>query len=458
MSGIVSLNSQNNLLQMFMYVKEFLQDLELEEQNTENVKNQILSIFSNNHPGFCAGIIQFLKTKERLQLIELLDVQLNPEILNYVDESIQKEICNALATHKLAGMLSRLKETETSEILENLSPEQLKALLPSFNHFFRKTVEKVLKYPEDTAGRIMDYKIISVPEEWNIGQIKNFIKTAQALPKNLNTIFLVNKNGYPTGQIALSDIARLDKTSNIHNKVEKIEVLFSFLSPVDEIIYAFHQYDLYCAPVIDENNILVGVISISTVLSLTHKQAEDNLMYSAGIESSDFHESFLTTSLNRMQWLAISATVAVGISLLMDKYVDPFLLAILTIVTSICGASGVQVVTIIVNALDNRELFELNLKSTVLKELSVAFINAIGFCITISGLLYFAKYEILTIVIFDASLIISLIFSSSVGIMLPFILFKFNMDPALGSGAMLNAITDTVSVITFIVISKIFVA
>lgn len=454
MSSSVSLNYQNNSIQILAYVKDLLLDLENEEQTSESVKQQLISIFTNNHPSICAWIITFLKSKERKELITLLDVQLNPEVLNFLDESIQKEVCNTLAGHKLAGMLSRLKETEASEILDNLTPEQLKTLLPSFNYFFRRTVEKVLNFPENSAGRIMDHKIISVPEEWNVGQIKNFIKTTKNLPKYLSTIFLVNKKGYPVGQISLADIVRLDKTSDLSNKSSKIDVIFSFLSPVSEIIYAFNQYDLYCAPVIDENEALIGVIHISTVLDLAQEEAEENLMYSAGITSSDFHESLLKSSWNRMRWLAIGAFIASLISVIMDTSIEPYLLATATIVTSISGSFGVQVVTIIVNALNNRELFELNLKRTIFKEFSVAFIVALGFATVLSICFYFLHYPIKTICILDLSLMISLVLSSLVGVILPFVLFKINMDPGLGSGAMLTSITDTLSIFTFIIISK----
>lgn len=455
MSGIVSLNSHNNLLQIIAFISELLKDLQTNKKSAENIKLTLVSIFTNNNPGFCAAILHILKPADRIKVVELLDTLLNPEILNYLDETIQKEICNTLANYKLAEMLSRLKESEASEILENLSPEQLKSLLPSFNHFFRKSIEKVLNYPEDTAGKIMDYNIVSVPEDWTISQIKNFIKTAKNLPKTLNTIFLINKSGSPTGQIALSSLMRLEKNSNLENKIEKIECIFSFLAPTHEIIYAFKQYNLYCAPVIDENQALVGMIDVSTILSLAQEQAEENFMYAAGIESSDFHENLLSTSYNRLQWLFVSACVAMFISCLMDRCVQPQLLAILTMITSICGSSGVQVVTIIINALDNKELFELNIKSTIIKELSVAFLNALCFCILISLYLkYIQHYHIIVILMFNSALIFSMIASSLVGILLPFILFKLNIDPAIGSGAMLNAITDTISVITFILIFK----
>lgn len=454
MSTIVSTNPQQNLMQILAYVKDLILDLESESETSESIKNQLISIFVNNHPGFCAWIIQFLKSKDRKILIEILETQFNPEILNFLDETIQKEICNALASHKLAEMLSKLKETEASEILDNLTTDQLKTLLPSFNYFFRKNVEKVLNFPDDSAGKIMDHKKISVPEEWNVGQIKNFIKTEKNIPKYLSTIFLVNKKGYPVGQISLADIIKLDKNSILDNKVSKIEVIFTFLTPINEVVYAFNQYDLYCAPVVDENNVLVGVINISTVLDLAQQAAEENLMYSAGIESSDFHQNFLTSSWNRIRWLTAGTFIATLLSTLMDSAIEPHLLATSTVITSTCGAFGVQVVTIIVNALNNKELLELNLKSTILKEICVAIVVSLVFASIGSMGFYFFNYPISTILVIDLSLIIGYILSATIGVLLPFTLYKLNLDPGLGSGAMLTSITDTLSIFTFIIISR----
>lgn len=420
-------------------------------------KEEILEIFNKLHSSSAALILQFLNTKQRKQILEFLDEEFNPEILNYLDETVQQEIINLLATNELAFMLTKLKESDATEILENLTKEQLKILLPSFNIKYRKSIEKVLNYPEDSAGKIMDHHIISVPEEWTVGQIKNFIRTAKTLPKNFNTIYLITKSGELSGKIELTDIIKLHKTFPIKNHKKPLEITFNVFSTFEELIFTFRTYKIHEAPILDDNNNLIGSISITTILEIMHEQAEENFLNAAGIDTSDFYQNIWQTSFSRLQWLIVTVLSSLAVALMNDNWIPKDGLGVyVTVIMATCGAAGIQVTTIIINALFSRELGSINLTKTTIKELTVAIINGIIFSILTSIALFTMKYKPSQIIRFNIVLISSLIISSIFGILLPLCMKKFGQDPNSGSSSILTSFTDSISVIMFIIISKIF--
>lgn len=419
--------------------------------------NELIHIFTTLHPSQSALIIQFLSNDERKQLLEILDDDFNPEILLYLNDYVKKEFLKIIESHELASMLTRLKESDTSEILDDLTDEQITALLNSFNPKYRKAIEKLLNYPEETAGRIMDYDDLSVPNDWTIGRARNLIKSRKDLSPKLSTVFLINEKGAICGQISLSDITRLDKSLPIKNYAKKIDVSFNIYDTYNDIIYAFRQYEIHSAPVLDEDNHLLGVIDITTILDLVYDQAEDNLFSSAGIESSDFYGNILQTSINRSRWLIFSTIGAVFTGTLVSKFVHKDLNGLLTTTMGISGSSSVQVATIIITSLLNKELGKINIKKTIIKELCVAFLNSLLLNVGTS-IIFIFMHPIKYILIYNLALTGALLFSSVIAILLPFIFYQKGEDPSSSSSAILNVITDTMSILTFSLITSLLIS
>jgi magnesium transporter len=423
-------------------------------------QEKIVDIFETLHPANAAAILQFLTSNAREQVVGILGQKFDPEILNYLDETVLENVLDLWAMHEIAQKLEKLEEQEVLKILEDLDTEERRAMLRALNPKLQLFLEEGLAYQENTAGRKMKHQVVAVPYEWTIVKVLTFLRTAINLPKDLNEIFVVDKNRKPIGSIELSSI--LQQKHNhliVKDIINPLEVIFSATDNIKNIIFAFKTYSMKCAPVVDKNEKLIGVIHITDIIDAMYQEIQDEFLHSGGLEESDFYSKILETSKARLKWLSFSMLGSIGVTILIDtfRYMiarNPVLVGMMTITTSISSVASVQVVTIIVRALVNRELNAINAKRIFFKEILVALINGI-----VLGLFFALLFRVgygsnqLSLLI-AISLVISMIYSAITGTIFPIILNKIGIDPALSAGAFLTCSMDALSTSTFFIIAK----
>lgn len=424
----------------------------------EYKKEDIEKIFNSLHPGDAAITLQFLSSSEREEVVLILGHKFDIEILSFLDESVRESILDRWGVQELAQKLEELEGQDALRILEELHKEERRALLRAIRPEIRFFLEEGLSYSEGSAGRLMEHQVVAIPQEWKIDQVRKFLASAGNLPEDILEIFVVDKNRYPIGCISLNQILKVDGKSIVSDIAREIEVVFSADADQRDVTFSFRQYSLLAAPVIDLEDRLIGVISVQTVLDIMHTEAQEDFLHSGGMAESDFYENWWGTSKARIRWLSMSIFASLGIAILISFFQDMIakkteLAVLITIVMSMSGNAGVQVVTVIVRALVNRELGQVNMGRAILKELVVGLINGIilgGFF----GLFFwykFADYKFGMLLTF--SLVASMLWTAIAGTFLPIIMNKFGSDPALSAGPFLGATIDAFSCVAFLAIA-----
>ncbi len=426
----------------------------------DNDQKKIIELFQTLHPANAASILQFLSPNAREEVIAVLGQHFDPEILSYLDESVLETVLDLWAVHEIAQKLERIEDQQdVLKILEDLDKEERRAMLRALNPELRVFLEEGLAYPESTAGRLMQHQVVAVPYEWTVSKVRTFLSTATNLPKDLDEIFIVNKARKPVAKIAIATLIREPGSKYLKDICEELEVVFKANETDKDIVFAFKKYFMKSAPVVDKQDKLIGVVQITDIIDMIYDDAQEEFFHSGGLEESDFYDNLLETTRARLKWLTFSIFGSVGVAILIDSFRNmiaqkPILVALMAITTSISSVASMQVVTIIIRALVNRELNVINIKRTILKEVLVSLINGLILGIFFGVIFGIKAMDYKLSIVMLVSLTVSMLLSAITGTLFPMAFNKLGIDPALSSGAFLTCTMDGFSALTFFMIAK----
>ena len=408
------------------------------------------------HASDLADLVEELHGPVRARLIDHLRPRLDPETLAHMDEVVLDVVLDAMEPAEVAAVITALDTDDAVDVIEDLPTKDQRQILEQLSPPDRAYLEEALTYPEDSAGRLMQREIVTVPETWTVGEtIDDMRRRADELPRDVYDVYIVDDDGKPVGVLPLSRLIRNQRD------VKVADIMSVDLHPVrvamdqEEVALMFHQYGLVSAAVIDAENRLAGVITADDVVHVVHEEAEEDLMHLGGVTEDDFYEAVLHTTRARFPWLLfnlltiIVASIAIG---LFDETIKQIVaLAILMpIVASMGGNAGTQTLTVAVRALAMKELTTTNSRRVVGKEIVVGGINGLLFAAVMGPIAWLWFGDVSIGAVIAAAMIINLIAAGFAGIATPIVLDRMKIDPAIASTVVLTGITDVVGFVAFL--------
>ena len=408
------------------------------------------------HPADIADLLEQIEEREREKLLTLWRGGLDGDVLSELEDSIREEIIAALAPKELAEAVRDLESDDVVDLVEYMDEEQQEAVLDVLEAPDRVVVERALSYPEDSAGRLMQVETVRAPKHWSVGETIDFLRAHQDdLPEHFYHVILVDPRMKPVGNVALGRLLG----SRREVKLTDIQEEMFRTIPVDqdegEVAYAFNQYHIISAPVVDADERLVGVITIDDAMIVLDEEHEEDILRLAGVGDGSLTDKVIETTKRRFPWLAVNLVTAILASLviaLFDEVIAGLvaLAVLMPIVASMGGNAGTQSLTVAVRAIATKDLTGSNVWRVIRREVLVGLINGVIFAIVmgIIGAVWFSA-PLLGVVI-GAAMVINLVIAGLAGTVIPVLLEKLGIDPALASGAFVTTVTDVVGFFAFL--------
>ena len=424
------------------------------DQKDQNKK--LFEYLKDLHNADIADIIQNLDEVKRLEFVNIIRDVFDPEILTYLNESIREEILDSLDIKKLATNASELDVDDAVDVVEDLEESDQEVFLSNISENERILIKEGLNYPEDSAGRLMQRKFVAVNEKWNVGNAIDYLRQeTDSLPEDFYDIFLINEKNEVKGIVPLGRLMSSNRNINLNNIKNKENRIINVFTDQEEVAYQFNKYAMVSAPVVDENNIIIGSITVDDVVDVIEEEREEDILKLGGVGQADIYNAVIDTTKSRFSWLLVNLLTAVIASIVIGFFQASIekvvaLAVLMPIVASMGGNAGTQTLTVSVRAIATKELTTSNALKIIIKETFVGGINGIIFAIII-GLLssYWFSDDLLGLVIAMA-MILNLIIAGFAGILIPITLNKFKIDPALASGVILTTITDVIGFLSFL--------
>ncbi|MEW2913701.1 magnesium transporter [Leisingera sp. JC11] len=433
--------------------KMVAQVLEAVEQGDQQALTELLE---DLHAADIADLLEQIDSDDRISLIRLYDREFDGEILSELDESIREEVIETLNPLVLADAVRELESDDVVDLLEDLEVPQQEAILDALEDADRVAVEQSLSYPENSAGRLMQREVVMAPEHWNVGQAIDFMRNSDDLPDQFYHVVLVDPRLHPIGNVTLGRIMGAKRHVTLTDLVEDTFQVIPADQDEEDVAYAFNQYHLISAPVVDDEGRLVGVITIDDAMIVLDEEHEEDILRLAGVgEESSLADRVIETTKRRFPWLAVNLVTAVLASLVIAQFEAAIaqivaLAVLMPIVASMGGNAGTQSLTVAVRAIATRDLTGSNVWRVIRREVLVGLVNGVIFAIVMGlvGLAWFGS-PMLGVVI-AVAMVVNLVVAGLAGTVIPVLLEKIGIDPALASGAFVTTVTDVVGFFAFL--------
>lgn len=422
---------------------------------------QVRSLVLELRPADLAELLELVRQDERHALVEMLGSDLNPETLHELDESVRDDVMEMLDPSVIASAVAEMDSDDAVYLLEDMDAHDQREILEQLPATDRAVLEKSLEYPEYSAGRLMQRELVAVPPFWDIGQTIDYLREAEQLPDEFYEIFVVDPGYKPVGTVPLSRIMRTKRPVKMSEVMEEEQTLIPVAMDQEDVALLFSKYDLISAAVVDEDERLVGVITVDDIVEVITEEATEDIRRLGGVGEEAISDTVIQTTRSRFSWLflnlltAILASAVIG---LFDGTISQMvaLAVLMPIVASMGGNAGTQTMTVAVRALATKDLVPFNASRIVTREVMVGFLNGIMFALLMGviGGVWFENPALGMII--AAAMIINLVAAGLAGILIPIGLDKLGVDPAVSSAVFLTTVTDVVGFFAFLGLAALF--
>ena len=408
------------------------------------------------HAADIADLVEQLPDDERDSFVRLYGAEFDGEVLSELDERLREDVVHAMEPAVLAEAVRVLETDDVVDLIEDLDDPQTEAVLDALDDDDRVVVEQSLSYPEESAGRLMQRELVVAPDHWNVGQTIDFLRAQDDLPEQFYHVILVDPRMRPTGYVTLGRLMGSAREVPMTAITEDSFRAIPVLQDEGEVAYAFNQYHLISAPVVDADERLVGVITIDDAMAILDEEHEEDILRLAGVaEESSLSDKIVETTKRRFPWLAVNLVTSILASLVIaqfDEVIAQFvaLAVLMPIVASMGGNAGTQSLTVAVRAIATKDLTSANLWRVIWREAAVGLVNGVIFAVVmgIVGVIWFGT-PLLGVVI-GVAMVVNLVIAGLAGVIVPVVLDRMDIDPALASGAFVTTVTDVVGFFAFL--------
>ena len=381
-------------------------------------------------------------------------------------EELSDDVRNGIITKMLpANVVDALEEMDTDDLAETLSslPETvLLDILDSMDAQDRLRAEQALSYGEETAGFIMNTDTITLRPDVTIDVVLRYIRLKGELPENTDTFYVVNRTDNLVGIVPVTRLLTADTSDKVSDVMDEESEAIPVNMPDDEVASLFERYNWLSAPVVDENNRLVGRITIDDVVDIIREDAEHSMMSMAGLDDDeDTFAPVMQSTKRRSVWLAVNLATALMAAMVSDLFEATLsalaVLAILnTIVPSMGGVAGNQTLTLVIRGMALGHVNANNSRWLISKEIAIGVLNGIIWAVLIASVIALWKQDYMLGVIIAFAMLVNMIAAALAGATLPMIMKRLKIDPALAGSVILTTITDVVGIFAFLGTATLF--
>ncbi|MEA2989898.1 MAG: magnesium transporter [Alphaproteobacteria bacterium] len=414
------------------------------------------------HEADLGALIEALAPELRARLIELMGREFDFTALTEVDDTVREEILDELPAQTVAEGVRELDSDDAVAILEDLPKDEQAEILQQLPTSERAALARSLDYPENSAGRLMQDEFIAVEPDWTVGRTIDYMRETPDLPDRFWEIYVVDKDRKLKGAVALDRLLRTERPVLVADLFEDDLRAVRATDDQEEVARMFERYDLVSAPVVDDSGRLVGVITFDDIVDVIEEEAEEDIKALGGVRGEEeLSDSVWTIAKGRFPWLFANLLTALLSSWVISMFEAALakmvaLAVLMPIVASMGGNAGTQTMTVAVRALATRELSNANAWRIIRRELMVGVLNGIAFAL-IMGAVAAAWFNVTDLGLVMALAMFTVLAAAALGgILIPLLLTRLGVDPAVSSGPFVTTITDVVGFLAFLGIASLW--
>lgn len=428
----------------------------------ENKRKEFEAIVDELQPYDIAQIYEVLPEKHRSRFLFFLNIDTLADLIQELDNEEQINILNRLGIEKSGQVLDMMDNDDLADLLEDLSPEKIATLLSGMKKEESKIVQDIMNYPPETAGRLMTNRFVWIRDYYSVRQAVDKLKSFAELAETINYLYVIDQDRRLVGVVSYRDLLMADLNEPIRDVMYERVISVRENTDQEEVAKLIERYDFLAIPVVNEDHLLMGIITVDDIIDVFIQEANEDIeKLSASGKLIDFETKSFVAAYRRLPWLILLLFIGVISGSIISSYEETLdkvvaLAFFMPMISGMTGNTGTQSLAVVVRGLASYDIDRKVITRLVLRELSVGImIGAIcGILISIIALVWQGNLVLGLVV--GSSLLLSLIIGTLAGTIIPIILYRLNIDPAIASGPLITTLNDIFSLVVYFGIATAF--
>jgi magnesium transporter len=434
----------------------------LSEALESGMTQRVAALMSDLNPAEIARLIESLPPTRRDIVWNLVDEEDDGEVLAELNDEVRTRLMEGMDTAEVLTATEGMELDDLADVVADLPESVTQQVISSLNRRDRERLESVLAYPEDSAGGLMNPNTIAVRPNVTLEVVLRYLRALGQLPEHTYSLFVVDRNDKYIGKLRISVVVTHDSNELVRDVMDPEAEVFSTNQPAGDVAREFQDLDLVSAPVLDDQGRLLGQITIDDVVDVIREQADHDILSMAGLdEEDDIFAPVVASAWRRAIWLGVNLATAFLAAAVVGMFQETLgkvviLAVLMPVVASMGGIAGTQTLTIMIRGMALGRVESSNARWLFTKEIAVGILNgiawaAIVFLVTIT---FFSNWDVGLVI--GAAVAINLIVAAIAGFLVPLVLRRMRIDPALAGGVVLTTVTDVIGFMTFLGLGTLF--
>ena len=446
----------------FELTKDFIGELNVRIENKD--QKSIITMITDCHPADIAEIIDELEFENACFLFELLEDNIAADVLVELEDDLREELLKIHSPKEIAEeFVDNMDSDDAADIISELPENKKQEVLSHLeDQDLASDIVDLLNYDEDTAGGLMAKELIKVNSNWSVMRcVKEMRRQAEDV-ELVYTIYVVDDNNVLLGTLSLKRLLLTDSKTIISNIMKEDIIKVSATMNQEDVANTMNKYDLIVLPVVNDLNQLMGRITVDDVMDIMKEEAEKDYQMASGIsEDVESSDTVWEITRARLPWLLIGmigGLFGAKVIGIFDIEKNYQMAFFIPLIAAMGGNVGVQSAAIVVQSLAGGTSTLGNISQRLIKELGVALVNGIICSSIILLAAYLLGYSLLLSITVSIALLSVIIFAALFGTFIPLTLDKYKIDPALATGPFITTINDVLGLFIYFLIGQLILS
>jgi magnesium transporter len=428
----------------------------------ENKKTEFEKTMEELQPYDIAKIYEHLPEKHKGRFLLFLKFDVLADLMEELDKEDQLGLLNTLGIEKSSKVLDLMDNDDLALLLHELSPEKKHSLLSGMKAEESTAVQDIMKYPPETAGRIMTNRFVWIRSYFTVREAVDKFKVFAEFAESINYLYVINEDRKLAGVVSYRDLLLAEPDEKIQTIMYERIISVTVTTDQEVVAQIVERYDFLAIPVVDESNILVGIITVDDIIDIVIKEANEDIeKLSATGKSIDFETKTLVAAARRLPWLILLLFIGVVSGRIISSFEDTLkqvvaLAFFMPMIAGMTGNTGTQSLAVVVRGLISYDIDKGVITRLITRELGVGITIGIICSILIAVIAYIWQGSLILGAVVGCSLFFTLIIGTLAGTIIPLILFRLKIDPAVASGPLITTLNDIFSLLTYFGIATMF--
>ncbi|MBU8920082.1 magnesium transporter [Bacillus sp. FJAT-29953] len=429
---------------------------------TENKKAEFEAALDELQPYDVAAIYKELPEKQKSRFLLHLKYDLLADLMEELEKSEQLELLNMLGIERSSKVLDLMDNDDLATLLHELSPEKIDSLLSEMDTKESNAVKDIMSYPPETAGRIMTNRFVWIRNYYTVREAVDKLKSFAEFAETLNYLYVIDEESKLVGVVSYRDLLLAGEGDRIDNIMFERVISVTVTTDQEEVAKTVERYDFISVPVVDDDHVLLGIITVDDVIDVVIREANEDIeKLSASGKAIDFDTKTLVAAARRLPWLILLLFIGLISGRIISSFEDTLkqvvaLTFFMPMIAGMTGNTGTQSLAVVVRGLISHDIDKKVIFRLIMRELGVGISIGATCAILISVIAYIWQGSLTLGFVVGSSLFFTLIIGTLAGTIIPIILYRIKIDPAVASGPLITTLNDIFSLLTYFGIATMF--